>query len=200
MFNLFKKREKSKLEQLIDKEGFDVISQGLANEISMVIKHRYLAKQFALEEIEAASKGNSSAIQFARNSGFTPSEYQGALQNSLPEIDGANGPQQMLVKLCMQLQSDRELMAKFRIAVVEKIMQKFCLGKYNENNPMTEKLIEELQSLLQDNEVRKALEESQRFGRVSIAQSALIQKVNELINKISENTGKTPEEISRSFL
>lgn len=158
-----------------------------------------MAEQFILEEIEAASQGNILAIEFARNSGYTPEQYKGAMNNSCPEIDGHGGPQPFFLELCLQLKSDKKLMVKFRIKVADKIMKNFHLGKYDDNDPELESTVKELHDLLQNEEVQNALNDAQLYGRVSILQSAHIEKVNELVNKLSEMSGKTPEEIFSSL-
>lgn len=58
-----------------------------------------------------------------------------------------------------------------------------------------DKAMHELQSLLQIDEVREALVHAQTFGNVGIGQMAYLKQVNALVFKISELTGKTPEEI-----
>ncbi len=62
-----------------------------------------VAYQFILEELDGASQGNAAAQAFARNSGIPASTYSGALGNSNSEIDGPEGPQQLLLALSMQL-------------------------------------------------------------------------------------------------
>lgn len=140
MFNIFGKK-KSQLAQLIEQDGIEHASTRMADIISGKIKYQHLAKQFVLEEIEASSQGNQVAIDFAEKSGFSPDEYNGAMQNSSPDIDGADGPQQFLLSLCMQLQPDIDLVVQFRVAVVEKIMKNFKLGKYSGNNLESETIL-----------------------------------------------------------
>jgi Leucine-rich repeat (LRR) protein len=67
----------------------------------------------------------------------------------------------------------------------------------SESNKTSEidKAIYELQSLLQKDEVREAILHAQIFGNVGIGQMAYIQKMNDLVHKLSVLTGKSPEEI-----
>lgn len=58
-----------------------------------------------------------------------------------------------------------------------------------------DKTMSELQVLLQKKEVQSALMQSQSFGTVGIGQMNYLKQVNDLIYKLSELTGKTPEEI-----
>jgi hypothetical protein len=69
-----------------------------------------------------AQHGNAEAQAFVRSTGIPASEYNGAMSRSWPEIDGPDGPQQLLVQICMQLGDDAEYVARFRIAVVQKIL------------------------------------------------------------------------------
>jgi len=61
-----------------------------------------VAKQFALEEIEGASLGNYKSQKFAKNSGFSEIEYIDSMtdKSSFEEVDGGDGPQQVLTFKC----------------------------------------------------------------------------------------------------
>ena len=107
MFGMFKKKQKSDLEKLIEKDGIEYAAKRFSEIILQKIPTTEIAYQFVLEEIEAASQGNDTAISFARNSGISPQEYKGSMMNSRPEVDGADGPQQFILALCMQLQPNR---------------------------------------------------------------------------------------------
>ena len=128
MFSLF--RKKSDLEKLVQREGFENATAGFARVISQKLQDHEIAYQFVLEEIEAASMGDAQAQAYARQSGIPPSEYKGALDNSRPEVDGPGGPQQVVLALCLQLQENRDLMVKFRIAILDKIMREYEFGVY----------------------------------------------------------------------
>jgi len=133
MFGMFKKNKKieSELERLIKRDGIDDAAKGCAFVIVEKLPTAEIAFQFILEEIEAASHGDDAAIKFVKTSGISPSEYKGAMNNSIPEVDGPGGPQELILGLCMHLHSDKDLMIKFRIMIVDNIMQKFLLGKYD---------------------------------------------------------------------
>lgn len=128
MFNFLKK--KSDLEKLIEKDGLEMTVAGFSRVISKKLSDFEIAYQFVLEELEAASMGNAEAQAFARSSGIPPSEYRGSLDNSRPEVDGPGGPQQTVIALCMQLQANTNLMVKFRIGILDKIMREYEFGKY----------------------------------------------------------------------
>lgn len=129
-------RKKSQLEKAIEKDGIEHATDRVAEIVAAKIPNMEIAYRFILEEIEGASMGNDASKIFAKSSGISPSEYKGAMDNSIPEVDGPDGPQQLLAGMSMHLIGNQELMAKFRCKVDEKIMNKFGLGRYNGNqNP-----------------------------------------------------------------
>lgn len=129
MFGLFKK--KTQLQKLIANDGIEHATERFAEIISRKLATREIARQFILEELDGASQGNEASQAFARSSGIPVCDYQGALQNSNPEIDGPEGPQQLLLALSIQLMPKQALMAEFRCKVDDKVMKRFKLGKYD---------------------------------------------------------------------
>lgn len=93
-----------------------------------------VAKDFILEEIEAASKGNHEAKAFARNSGISKSEYENAMDRELHDVE--NGPQQIILELCAPffMKGDISGGVKFRTSIVDAVMQKYLIGKYSTSN------------------------------------------------------------------
>jgi len=128
MFEFFKK--KSQLEKLIHKDGIEFAAKRFAEIIAKKLTRRELAYQFILEELEAASMGNSAAKKFVAESGIERSKYKDALNNSHPEIDGPDGPQLLIINLAMDLRHKPELMVEFRCKVDEHIMKLFGFGKF----------------------------------------------------------------------
>lgn len=129
---MFWNKKKTQLEMLIEKDGLDHAAKNLAGVINEKIPLINIARQFILEELDAARQGNSDAINFAIQSGIPSNEYEGAMKNSWEEVDGANGPQQLLHHILLsQLDHDRDLMLQMRFKVVEHIMKIWKLGKYN---------------------------------------------------------------------
>lgn len=133
MFGIF--RKKSDLERLIDKNGFESVTSALAAAIANNLNKFGLDKfeiayQFVLEELESASLGSPEAKKFAFESGISSTEFKGSLERSRPEVDGPGGPQQTVISNCLQLRDDPNLMVKFRLSVLDKIMRDFEFGKY----------------------------------------------------------------------
>lgn len=91
------------------------------------INSTQVARQFVLEELDAARQGNEKAVQFVKNSGFNTSEYEGAMLNSFEDVDGTNGPQQFLINSLMPYASDMDLMVNLRLQVVENVIDEWCL-------------------------------------------------------------------------
>lgn len=146
MFGLFKK--KTQVQQLIANDGIEHATERFEVIISRMLSTREIARQFILEELDGASQGNEASQTFARSSGIPASEYKHALDNSNPEIDGPEGPQQLLLALSMQLIPNQALMAEFRCKVDDKVMKRFRLGKYASKDEQIANQFRELKSLL----------------------------------------------------
>lgn len=118
----FKKKPESSIKELAD---------ALAKELNEQILYRGIVIPFILQELDGASQGSIEAQLFARESGFSPSEYKGALEKSCQKIDGVNGPQQFLMRSCMPFQDNADLMAKLRIQTVKSVIEYWGVGKNN---------------------------------------------------------------------
>jgi hypothetical protein len=117
------------IEQQINQHGLDFVAHVAAQEILKKIHSYSDALQFVHEELDAARNGNQISISFVQNSGIKPEEYIGAMDRSYDAIDGADGPQQFFVGIAFMIE-DIELMSKFKVTTVDKIMQHWKLGKY----------------------------------------------------------------------
>jgi|LWDU01.1.fsa_nt_gi hypothetical protein len=117
-------------DNLIERDGFEETVSLYARVISdNTIQSHEIALQFVLEELDAARQGNDTAVNFVNNSGFKSNEYIGAMKNSFAEVDGPDGPQQMLLNQIMTV-SSMDLRVELRVAIVDNIMQEWKLGKY----------------------------------------------------------------------
>jgi hypothetical protein len=118
-------------DNLIKRDGFEETASLCAEVINKNKIHSHkVALQFVLEELDAASQGNDTAKNFVNNSGFNENEYVGAMNNSFEEVDGPDGPQQMLLTQIMSV-SSMDTKVKLRVTIVDKIMQEWKLGKYS---------------------------------------------------------------------
>lgn len=120
MFGWFK--QKTEMQKLIERTGYEKSIEECAALVGQRITTIRAFRQFILEELDAAQHGNAEAKAFVRSTGIPASEYNGAMSRSWPEVDGPDGPQQLLVGICAQLGDDSEYVARFRIAVVKKIL------------------------------------------------------------------------------
>ena len=128
-FNMFNKSQpKSDLEKQIELDGVEHAIHRLTEVTLNKIGSKEIAYQFILEELEGASMGNSISKGFAKASGINPIEYKGAMDNSMIEVDGPEGPQQFLRYLGMQL--SESLRVQVSLGVVDGVMKHFSLGKY----------------------------------------------------------------------
>jgi hypothetical protein len=157
MFGLFGKEKKNKIQTLIEQDGLEHATQRFADVLCGMLKTKELAYQFSLEEIESASQGNEEAISFAIDSGIPSSEYNGAMQRSCPEVDGKDGPQQFLLNITTQLNSDTDLMVEFRTNIASKVMEYFYIGRYASNEPTGIKKYNKLKKIMQNKKISEAL-------------------------------------------
>ena len=125
----------NEMKRLINKDGIDFVAKRFAEIVNEKILSEDVAMQFILEEVEAASKGNDVSKEFALNSGFDNDDYKGAMDNSFEEVEGVAGAQEQLGNLSMLLYPNQDLMAEFRIKVVDNIMIKWKLGRYTSEIP-----------------------------------------------------------------
>ena len=119
----------NEFENQINQYGLDFVAQVAAQEIIKRIHSYGDALQFVLEELDAARDGNEISKSFVQNSGFKPENYIGAMGRSYDAIDGDDGPQQFFIAISFMIE-DIELMSKFKVSTVDKVMQHWKLGKY----------------------------------------------------------------------
>lgn len=173
MFDLFRKN--NPMEKLIVKDGIDYVADGYAKVIAKKLTRQDIAYQFILEELDAASKGNAMAKTFAAQSGIPAVEYIGSLDNSMPEVDGPDGPQQQLLRVSFELAANEDLMVEFRCKVDDKIMRHFGFGKYGSQAADHEQnyFINKAGFKIKDGETRDVLEcvldRNQFHARVTIS-------------------------------
>jgi hypothetical protein len=148
----------------VKKNGEYDIVKNISQGVNSRIGSKDIALQFVLEELDAARQGNEEAIQFVNNSGFSPSEYEGAMQNSFEEVDGPKGPQQFLLSSVMQYSSDMDFLVNLRLQIVENVINKWELTSNSDESQKEEmseesikkqdEVISQLKSLSESNEVK----------------------------------------------
>lgn len=118
-----------------------------------------LAYDFIIEELEAASLGNSIAKQFAKKSGITEKEFKGALSRALIEVE--SGPQLTIIKESNLIRERYgiDFAISTRLAVLEKIMQLYGFGKYSKGNATSQACFESPDLKSDDQELRSLFEE-----------------------------------------
>ena len=122
MFGLFNK--KTEVQQAIDSMGFDEASHHYAAMVASKIPTVSVMHQFYMEELDAASHSDNPLVQsFVEDSGVLEQDYKGAMDRSNPAVDGPDGPQQLLLKICMQLSHDEDLMVRFRLQIVTNLVE-----------------------------------------------------------------------------
>jgi len=126
MFGLFKPQ--SEVQKLIKNIGFDKAADHYAEVVLQKIPDGRVFHQFILEEMDAAQSGNDAAQAFVREVGIPLQDYKGAMRRSFPEVDGPNGPQQTLLRICMQLGSNVDRMVAMRVGIVRRLLKKAPFG------------------------------------------------------------------------
>ena len=95
-----------------------------------------LSKDFILEELDAAFVGNRDSKSFVINSGFKKTEYLGAINRRNKAIE--DGPQMVMNQIRVELATKHGISycSKVLLSIVDRTMQIYALGKYNntENN------------------------------------------------------------------
>lgn len=121
----------TRLKELVREQDLEVVVNIIAKEVVDRIPDKDIAYEFMLQELDGASRGNDYSRMCASCSGIAPKEYKDALNRSIPEVDGPDGPQQFLLRLSLSLSEDRELMAKLRCDVGSVVQKHFKLGLHS---------------------------------------------------------------------
>jgi len=183
-------------ENQVKNDGYEYAGKRIADLLNEKITSKDLAKQFVLEELDAARQGNDYAKAFVKNSGFKSVEYVGAMNKTRWEGDESELEHLQLFLRAFSIKiSDINLMIKVSTVVVDEIMKRWGLGKYDDYDPEINETLKQLMELLQREEVQDALQQSEIFGTVGINQMQYIKEVNDLVYKLTKLTGKTAEEI-----
>lgn len=129
-------------EKQVRNDGIDHASSRIAELVNEKIYSREVAHQFVLEELDAARNGHDIAVAFALNSGFSPYEYIGALEKMTWEGEESELEHvQLLLRHFGAKISDIDLRVELGINVVDKIMQKWELGKYKSQKQNSSKSV-----------------------------------------------------------
>lgn len=131
-------REKNKgdalsitFEAQVRRDGVPHAAKRIAELTNERIGSRELAKQFVLEELDAARQGDEYAIYYVETCGIDKSEYVGAMQQTSWKGDESQLEHvQLFVRNFTLRLNDRKLMTKLSIAVLDEIMKTWGLGKY----------------------------------------------------------------------
>lgn len=118
-------------EKQVRQDGVPHAAKRIAGLMNDKIGSAALARQFVLEELDAARHGDETAVNFVKNSGFSPSEYTGAMNQTSWEGDASELEYiQLFMRNFTNRLGDRMLMSKLSIAIVEEVMKHWQLGKY----------------------------------------------------------------------
>ncbi len=117
------------------KEGINSYAQIMTKVVSSNFTSRKAAVQFVLEELDAAQKGKAIEKKFVTDSGVEYDRYNHSTTNFnqknrliLKQVDNAC---MQLFDLIGSLGSPKSVKIRLRLATVDKIMEKYHIGKYH---------------------------------------------------------------------
>ena len=110
-------------ENQVRQDGVPLAAKRIAALINEKISSRELAKRFVLEELDAARQGDIEDVaSFVKESGFSPSEYIGAMQKTKWEGNKSELEHiQLFMRNFTYRLSDKILMCKLGIAMLMKL-------------------------------------------------------------------------------
>jgi len=126
--------EENSFSLTIQKDDIECSAQKIAILVSNSFTSREAAMQFVLEELDIAQNGNAMEKEFVINSRVEHTLYNDSIANfnqknriKLEEVDDAY---KQLSDLLNILKGSESFKIKFRLAIVDKIMKKYNIGKY----------------------------------------------------------------------
>lgn len=102
----------------------------LAEAINKDIPNKKIARQFVLEELDAARQGSDEALAFALNSGFMAYEYEGAMLAPKWEDNAEIAALQTSLRSISYQIKDETKRCRVNLLVVDAVMKHWKLGKY----------------------------------------------------------------------
>lgn len=142
-------KEDIDFENQVRNDGYEHTGKRIADILNEKITSQDLARQFVLEELDAARQGNDFAQNFVKSSGFKSFEYIGAINKTRWEGDESELEHlQLFLRAFLIKISDIDLMVKLSTKVVDEIMQKWGLGKYDNNDSYIDDSDNELEKIL----------------------------------------------------
>jgi TPR repeat protein len=127
--------EDIEFENQVKNDGYEYAGKRIADILNEKITSQDLARQFVLEELDAARQGNDFAQNFVKSSGFKSFEYVGAINKTRWEGDESELEHlQLFLRAFLMKISDIDLIVKLSTIIVDEIMKKWGLGKYENND------------------------------------------------------------------
>lgn len=131
-------------------DGYKHAGKRIADILNEKITSQDLARQFVLEELDAARQDDNFAQSFVKSSGFKSFEYVGAINKTKWEGDESELEHlQLFLRAFLMKISDIDLMVKLSTTIVDEIMKKWGLGKYDNNDSYIDDSHNELETILE---------------------------------------------------
>lgn len=145
-------------ENQVRSDGVKHAGKRIADILNEKITSQDLARQFVLEELDAARQGNDFAQSFVKSSGFKSFEYVGAINKTKWEGDESELEfLQLFLRGFLIKISDVDLIVKLSTTVVDEIMKRWGLGKYKSNANQPVNLENRLNNILLSNEMQSKM-------------------------------------------
>jgi len=116
------------LKNFVLNTGVDEVAPIVAKLIIEKISSPEVGHQFFLEEMDAAQHGDRAARDFVERNKAAFPNFQGAMNRSNSEVDGPDGPQQLLLQITSQFREHPDVMVELRTKVVEAVRDQLGLA------------------------------------------------------------------------
>lgn len=129
------------VKQLLEEKEEKALAGRIAELLNQHIENKAAAKEFVLQELDAASYGDDTAQNFVRQSGFNQKEYKGAMSHgSWDDNDTISHLQKFSRAFTLKIDNP-ETMCSVNLLIVDYIMKYWKLGKYdNPGNMLFEEM------------------------------------------------------------
>lgn len=118
------------VKQFLKENGEKELAERIAELLNQHIENKATAKEFVLQELDAASYGDDAAQNFVRQSGFAKDEYKGAMNHgSWGDNDTISHLQQFSRVFTLKIDTPNTML-NVNLMIIDYIMKFWKLGKY----------------------------------------------------------------------
>ena len=184
-------RKQREFEEKLQIDGVRNLIDTTFETVNDTILSQELAIKFVLQELDMAQHGDTISQNFVHNSGFEPSEYQGALEK-FKENEHELAIIALVFSDFLEKISNKKLLTETTITLLDKIMKHWQIGKYATKEPIQEEinkspkieevvekkeLIEEKEEVIQENDVTPLVYDSKTVHYLMEEYSDIIKNI-----------------------